>query len=81
MYCDTGDPGLLARHGLVVLGVGLQPLQLVQGVPPVQHPSKHRVLQICNKMRALTLQAKAMGAYVVTYRDLLVVLYFPSQIF
>ncbi len=58
MYCDTGDPGLLARHGLVVLGIGLQPLQLVQGVPPVQHPAKHRVLQICNmysysyKMRA-----------------------------
>jgi hypothetical protein len=89
MYCDTGDPGLLARHGLVVLGVGLQPLQLVQGVPPVQHPSKHRVLQICNmdyyNMRALTIQAKAlteaMSAWVVAYRGLLVVLYFPSQIF
>jgi hypothetical protein len=60
VYCDTGDPGLLARHGFVVLGVGLQPLQLVQGVPPVQHPAKYRVLQICNKMRALTLQAKAI---------------------
>jgi hypothetical protein len=35
MYCNTGDPGLLAGHGFVVLGVGLQPLQLVQGVPSV----------------------------------------------
>jgi hypothetical protein len=66
MYCDTGDPGLLARHGLVVLGVGLQPLQLVQGVPPVQHPSKHRVLQICNKMKDLPLQAKAIMTEVMS---------------
>ncbi len=81
MYCDAGDPGLLARHGFVVLGVGLQPLQLVQGVPPIQHPAKHRVLQICNKMTALTIQANAMGAYVITYRALLATLHFPSQVF
>ena len=47
---DTGDLGLLARHGFVVLGVGGQLLQLVQRLPAVQHPTKHRVLQICNNL-------------------------------
>ena len=46
MYGDVGDPGLLARYWLVVLGVGGQLLQLVQGLPAVQHPAEYRVLQI-----------------------------------